>query len=213
MTENKIRILVVDDEKTVCELLHDELADGGYYCATAQDAREAILKLNSERFDIALLDIRLPGISGMDLLRQIQSSHAGVTVIMVTAINDVDSAVHAMKLGAFDYIVKPFDLKRLHEAIAAALKSRQSKDDVSPNNELDAIAFGIEAKLDPLSNYSKLVVQETIDIARKLGIPENEIMSWITSRARLDSKKKTLAGMIEEKSMKQISPVNQGEEI
>ena len=135
-----------------------------------------------------MLDIRLSGMSGMEVLREIWLNHIDTATIMITAVNDVDTAVKAMKLGAADYIVKPFDMDRVNTSIRTVLKTKRATS--KPSSQMDAIAVGVEVKLDPLSNYSKLVMERTIDIARQLGIAEAEIQRWVKARARLDSKRR-----------------------
>lgn len=96
----KPSILIVDDERVVCKLLHHELNDRGYLCVTAFSGNDALTKLSMQHFGIVLLDIRLPGMSGMEVLRQIRSNHHTTAAIMITAVNDVETAVETMKLGA-----------------------------------------------------------------------------------------------------------------
>ena len=105
---------------------------------------------------------------------------------MVTAVNDVTTAVEAMKLGTSDYIVKPFDLDKIHASIRSALETEPAS---KPSTQMDAIATGVETKLDPFSAYSKVVTQRTIDIARQLGIAEAEIQKWATAKAKLDAER------------------------
>ena len=109
---------------------------------------------------------------------------------MITAINDVNTAVEAMKLGASDYIVKPFELDRVDASIRAALEAKQATATNGPSAEIDAIALGVEAKLDPFSGYSQVVTQKTVEIARQLGIAEEEIEQWIVAKIILDSERK-----------------------
>ena len=146
-----------------------------------------IESLAKQDFDVALLDIRLPGMSGIDVLREIWLNHSNAATIMITAVNDVDTAVKAIKLGALDYIVKPFDIDRIDSSIRAALETKQAAKNTP--SEMDAIARGVEARLDPFSSYSKMVTQRTTDIARQLGIPEEEIQTWATSKAKVDSER------------------------
>ena len=121
MGDKKARVLIVDDEQVVCDLLHDDLSDRGYLCATALNGDEALKNLAKQDFDVVLLDIRLPGMSGMEVLREIWLNHSKTATIMITAVNDVDTAVEAMKLGASDYIVKPFELDRVDASIRTTL--------------------------------------------------------------------------------------------
>ncbi len=187
MIGKKPRVLIVDDEQVVCDLLYEELSERGYLCTTTFDGNNALTKLATEDFDIVLLDIRLPGMSGMEVLREIWLSHGNTATIMITAINDVETAVEAIKLGASDYIVKPFEIDRVDTSIRTALETKSADDKTSM--QMDAIARGVEAKFDPLSSYSKVVTQRTADIARQLGIVEEEIQRWQATKERLDSQK------------------------
>ncbi len=180
MTDQKPRVLIVDDEQVVCDLLQDELTNQGYLCTTALNGDEALASLAKQEFDVILLDIRLPGMSGMEVLREIWLNHVKSVTIMITAVNDVNTAVEAMKLGALDYIVKPFKLDRVDASIRNALEAKKTLKKFPP--EMDAIARGVEAKLDPLSAYSRVMTQRTADIARQLGIDEEEIQRWSAAK-------------------------------
>ena len=120
----KTKILIVDDEKTVCDVLSDGLHGDGYPCYVALDAKEALTRLAAEDFDLVLLDIKLPDISGMEVLQRIRLNYPYTGVIMITGVNNVDTAVKAMKLGASDYIVKPFDLDRVNRAIRRIIEQK-----------------------------------------------------------------------------------------
>jgi len=184
MISPKPSVLIVDDEQVVCDLLSDELSERGYLCTAVLSGDEALAKLAEQEFEVVLIDIRLPGMSGMEVLREIWLNHSNTATIMVTAVDDVATAVEAMKLGALDYIVKPFDLDRVAASISAALETSKA------STRLDAIAIGVEVKLDPLSNYSKLVTERTIGVAQQLGIAEEEIQEWAREKARLASERR-----------------------
>ena len=188
MVNKKPAVLIVDDEQVVCDILSVELSERGYLCTTVLSGDEALAKMAKEDFEVVLLDIRLPGMSGMEVLREIWLNHGNTATIMITAVNDVNTAVEAMKLGASEYIVKPFDLDRVADSIGTALEAKRA--DSKSTSPIDAIALGVEVKLDPLSNYSKLVTERTIDVAWQLGIAEEEIEKWAAERARLDSSKR-----------------------
>jgi len=181
VVKKKPSVLVVDDEQVICDLLHDELSEQGYLCITVLNGDDALAELAAHHFDVVLLDIRLPGMSGMEVLREIWLKHANTATIMITAVNDVDTAVRAMKLGASDYITKPFDLDKLGNSVRTALEPKKPTD--KPATEIDAIARGVEAKLPSFSSYSKLVTERTIDIARRLGISEEETQRWAAAKA------------------------------
>jgi len=187
MVSQKPSVLIVDDAQVVCRILSDELSERGYLCTTAYNGSEALNKLATEDFEVVLLDIRLPDMSGIEVLARIRSNHPDTETIVITVVSDVDTAVEAMKLGALDYVVKPFNLDRLDKGIRTVLETKQRTDEFPAR--MDAIARGVEARLDSLLGYSKVVAQETIDIAGQLGIPEEEIQQWVAIRARQNARR------------------------
>ena len=206
MVNQKPSVLVIDEEPVVCNVLYKELSERGYLCSTALNGNDALTKLTTEDFDAVLLDIRLPGMSGMEVLQALRKLDNGNTpAIMITAVNDVGTAVKAMKLGASDYIVKPFDLDAVNTSIRTALENRQTGN--KPCSEIDAIASGVEAMLDPFAAYSKTVTQRTIEAAQQLGIPDKEVQQWASTRAKLDSKRSK--GIIASLDKLQRSPLGQ----
>ena len=106
-------ILVVDDEIDVVRLLQNFLTSKGYEVDTALNGAEALAKVKKKKPDIVVLDIMMPGIGGIDTLKEIKKIDPRIAVIMVTAVVDEELANRAVKLGAFDYITKPFDIDSL----------------------------------------------------------------------------------------------------
>jgi DNA-binding NtrC family response regulator len=125
MSESEIKILIVDDEKIVRESLSEWFSEDGYSVDTAENAIGALNQLNKSRYDIYLLDIKMPGMDGMELHRRIREIDKDAVVIMITAYAAVDTAVKALKEGAFDYITKPFDPDNLSHLIRNAVKQRR----------------------------------------------------------------------------------------
>jgi response regulator RpfG family c-di-GMP phosphodiesterase len=121
----KTRILVVDDEPYIQDILRTTLESEGYECVTAGSADEGMRRLSTIRFDLAFLDILLPGRRGTDLLKDIRQAHPDIVVIMITALDGASSAVQAIRLGAYDYIVKPFRLDEVLVATARAVEKRR----------------------------------------------------------------------------------------
>ncbi|MDE5598834.1 MAG: response regulator transcription factor [Lachnospiraceae bacterium] len=115
-----IRILVVDDEKPICDLIDLNLSSAGYHCTTVQDGAEAIAIIEKEEFDLILLDIMLPGADGYDVMEYVRP--LGVPVIFITAKHEVKDRVKGLKLGADDYLVKPFDVVELLARVEAVLR-------------------------------------------------------------------------------------------
>jgi len=123
--ERKTRILVVDDEIYIQEILKATLEDAGFECVTAGDAEKALSALISQDFDLAFVDIRLPGKKGTELLKDIQTSYPDVVVIIVSAVDSANTAIDSMHMGAVDYITKPFNLDQILTSTRRALdKSR-----------------------------------------------------------------------------------------
>jgi len=126
MAELKIlpNILVVDDEVNVIESFK-QLLEGDYKVLTATNGEEALEKVEKENLDVVLLDIKMPGMDGIEVLRRIGEVKENVDVIMVTAVNTMKMAIEAMKLGAYDYITKPFDVDEVIVSINKALEKRR----------------------------------------------------------------------------------------
>ncbi len=117
---NPIQVLLVDDEESIRRLVEKELANPGRTVHTADCARRANELIRKILFDIIILDIRLPDASGLDLLEKFKEAVPDVEIILITGHGDIDSAVDAMKMGAYDYITKPFSLDRLELVIEKA---------------------------------------------------------------------------------------------
>ncbi len=118
----KISILIVDDEESVRDSLFNWFIEDGYHVAVAENANKALLILESESFDIILADIKMPGMDGLEMLRRIKILKSDSIVIVMTAFATVDTAVQALKDGAFDYVTKPFDPDDLSHLIRNASK-------------------------------------------------------------------------------------------
>ncbi|MDH3216807.1 MAG: sigma-54 dependent transcriptional regulator [Candidatus Krumholzibacteria bacterium] len=127
MKNHTAAILVVDDEAAVRESLCSWFQKDGYTADTAADAVEALKKLSKRAWDIILLDIKMPNISGMELLRRIRQIDPDIVSIMITAYASVDTAVEALKGGAFDYVVKPIDPDDLSRIVRKAIEQRKLK--------------------------------------------------------------------------------------
>lgn len=118
------RILVIDDEEIVCESLKRILDEEGYEVEIALNGFEAFDKMAVSPFDIIITDLKMPGLDGMEVLRRIRSGYPNTIVIMITGFSTVETAVEAMKLGAFDYIPKPFTPDEVSVVVKKAVEQK-----------------------------------------------------------------------------------------
>ena len=119
MAKQEIKVLVVDDEVQICELIESFLSHEGYRVMTALNGDEAIRKFSEEKPHIVFLDIRMPGMSGMDVLRRMKEIDPNAGIIILSAFGDMATVEASMDLGAHSYIQKPVDLKHLTEIVSA----------------------------------------------------------------------------------------------
>jgi len=125
MIKDKGQILVVDDEVYIREILKSTLEEAGYECVTVGSAEAALTALSAQAFDIAFTDIRMPGKQGTELLQEIKAGYPEVIVLMITAIDSAQTAIESMRLGAYDYIIKPFNLDQVLMAADRAMDKRR----------------------------------------------------------------------------------------
>ena len=134
-------ILVVDDEKNQREILETILSGEGYDVTTASSGEAAMKFVESRRFDLVLSDLKMTGMSGLDLLKELTNYDKSIIVILLTAHGSVDSAVDALRLGAFDYLQKPYDSDKLLETVSRALNKLTVLDTeiISVSPEMDKV--------------------------------------------------------------------------
>jgi DNA-binding NtrC family response regulator len=134
-------LLIVDDEPIVQQSLADWFRSDGYDVDSAGSAKEALRKVAEGRYDIALVDIKMPGMDGLELQSRLAEVAPDLTVIMITAFASVDSAVKALKAGAYDYVTKPFDPDELSHLVRRAVEHRSLRsENIRLKESLEAIA-------------------------------------------------------------------------
>ena len=129
MSKIKTKILVVDDEINVGKSIRQAILSGDYKIDTALSGEEALTKDKKERYDVIITDLMMPGISGLDLLKTIRQERPEVIVILVTGYPTIKTAVQAIKIGAFDYIAKPFTPNELRSLVQRSIKLAGSRKD------------------------------------------------------------------------------------
>lgn len=161
----KISILIVDDEESVRDSLYNWFIEDGYRVECAEDAKRALTVLESDSFDIILADIKMPGMDGLEMLRRIKLLKADSIVIVMTAFATVDTAVKALKDGAFDYVTKPFDPDDLSHLIRNASKQISLEDE---NETLRKKVVSLENIEDLIGNSDsmKKVLKEIESVAQ-----------------------------------------------
>lgn len=137
-------VLLVDDERTILVSLRDSLRDAGAEVVTAADGNQAVQLLRERAFDVVVSDVRLPGMSGIDLLAKVQEQGLETPVILMTAYATVDQAVGAMKMGAYDYVTKPFPNEKVVRMVQNASTLVRLRDEVRDLQERDQGVAGLD---------------------------------------------------------------------
>ncbi len=123
-------ILVVDDESSMRQLLEIALSKEGYRVTTAHSGQNAITHLKKDSYELVISDIRMPDMTGVEVLRYVKELNAEIPVIMITAYASTETAVEALRLGAYDYVTKPFKIEELKNTVSNALERRHLKEEV-----------------------------------------------------------------------------------
>ncbi|RNC66677.1 MAG: response regulator [Desulfuromonadales bacterium] len=194
-------ILTVDDEEMIRDLLVAALSREGYRCFQAGSAEEARMVLRSQSVDLALLDIMMPGLSGLEFLKEIKALSNDTVVLMVTAISDMETAMKCIHLGADDYLLKPFDIERMLLTIRNSLEKRRllienreyqanlekkvetqtgqirsamADLNLAYNSTLTALVRALDAREKETGSHSERVMNYTILLAEIMEIPVAE---------------------------------------
>jgi len=200
MVTQKQRILIVDDEAAIRKLLSQKLSKEGYDCEEADDAVHVLKKLGSKTTELVILDLRMPGKSGIYLLPEIKAEYPDIAVIVVTAVAETSVAIQCMKLGADDYICKPFDLGDIALSVERTLKKRRLQREIKERYQsleeqaggqsqeirglflgaIKALIFSLEAKDKYIAGHSCRVTEIALAIGRELALPEDDMedLQW-----------------------------------
>ncbi len=195
MAENKGTVLIVDDEAPIRLLLERRLSVDGYHCITAKNADTALKILQTEPVDLVLLDIKLPGKSGMELLPQIKKSYPDVVVIMASVLTDINVATESIRRGAYDYISKPFNLNMVSHTVNRGIEKmrmeiklreyqRKLEDKVEEQNRqflnqfmgaLQSMVFALEASDSYTAGHSRRVSEISLAIGSRMNLDASQM--------------------------------------
>lgn len=131
------RVLVVDDDETIRDTLYELLSEE-YVCQTAETAEKAFARLEADTYDVMLTDISMPGLSGLELLGQVRQRFPNTPVIIISGITDQEHAQGLIKLGAFDFLLKPFRLDAVEKSVKRAVEFRRRLLESSSSGEQTA---------------------------------------------------------------------------
>jgi response regulator RpfG family c-di-GMP phosphodiesterase len=195
-------VLVVDDESTVRKLLCVILNGPAFRCATATNGEEALVALQQEPFDAVISDLRMPGISGLQLLAEVRDCYPGMAFLVITGTDDVDVGVAAMRSGADDYLVKPFRESTVLASLERALHKRALERQVenyrqhleemvvertgqlhdaleqverSYEDTLQALGAAIDLRDHGTAGHSRRVCRYSVEIARRMGWSDEQL--------------------------------------
>lgn len=163
------RILIVDDEPLNLDLLGQELADLGHGTIRAADGTEALLKLETVNPELVLLDYQMPGMNGIEVLREIRKRDKNTPVVIITAYGTIERAVEAVKAGADDFITKPFDPDHLALVVNKALERAQLK------SEVEFLAQELVGRYRLIAGKNRLMV-ETVEEAKKAAASKSTVL-------------------------------------
>ena len=196
------RILIVDDEEMICDMLSRRLTQEGFFCVTARNGKEALNHFYKDAFSLIISDIKMPEMDGIELLKKVKAIHPKMIVIIVTAYPEIDMAVEAMRVGAYDFIIKPADLDLVMLSVRRALEKKRLEEEVEVYHKnlerlveertvklqqayrtlkkahLDSVkvlAEAIDAKDPYTRGHSDRVRRMSLQIATSLGFSEERV--------------------------------------
>lgn len=180
MEQEKVHVLVADDDDGLRSTISAWLGDEGFDVQVAQDGREAINKVQGNDYDIALLDVKMPGANGLEVLRYIKKNSANTEVVMMTAMSDVSMAVEAMKLGAREYLNKPIDMDQLVPQLRNLLKTRDAEDRIR-RLQAEHTARLLYDLHNPIAGLQQSIGYLLKGMAGPLGDHQKELLGYMTT--------------------------------
>jgi DNA-binding response OmpR family regulator len=169
------RILVVDDDLDTCALVVDILSSEGYLIRSCMGGEQALDLIEQERFDLVLADIKMPRVSGVDLLQQIREASSDTKVILMTAYASLDTAIQAVRHDASDYLVKPFTLRELRGRVRDVLAVQGPADRVLQYRDL---TINLDARRAWLGDREVELTRQEFDVLALLFQRKGCTVSW-----------------------------------
>jgi DNA-binding NtrC family response regulator len=196
--KQQFSILIVDDEFVVRDSLSKWFAQDGYRVGTAEDANRALKLMDDGPWDVILLDIKMPGISGLELQKRLKEIDNTAAIIMVTAFASVDSAVQALKEGAFDYVTKPVDPDHLSHLVSNAIRQRKLVDEnIRLHQHISDLTLSDEIVGDSQQ------MQKVVELAKTVGRTDTTVMI----RGESGTGKELIARTIHANSARRYFPI------
>ncbi len=176
MSDQTFHVLVADDEEGLRFVLGELLANLGYQMTEAEDGEQALEIIRTRKLDLAILDINMPKIDGMDVLKEARALHPDLIVLVVTAYGSTEMAMRAIQLGAYDYFTKPFDVHDLRTTIQRALEKKQLLDQIHV----------LETKVSGQPQFREIIgssdaIQEIFDMMQR--VVDNDVPVLITGES------------------------------
>jgi signal transduction histidine kinase len=180
MEQEKISVLIADDEDPLRMTVAAWLKDEGFEVDQAADGEEAIRKIQSKDYDVAILDIKMPGANGLEVLRYAKKNSPYTEVIMMTGMSDVSMAVEAMKLGSREYLTKPVDMDQLVPQLKAMLKKRDAEDRIRrlQTEHTSRLLYDLH---NPIAGLKQSIGYLLKGMAGPLGDHQKELLGYMTS--------------------------------
>jgi len=195
MAESDGTILIVDDAEDVRKLLHQRLKGEGYRCREAGGPDQALEKMQAEPASLVLLDIKMRGKSGMELLSETRERYPDTAVIMVTVIHDIDTAIESIRQGAYDYVTKPFNLDVVVASVKRAIDKRRLELELRDYRQqlerkveeqakeirqtflgaMQSLVFAVEATDSYTAGHSRRVCEIALAIGKRLALSDDEL--------------------------------------
>ena len=163
----KETILVVDDERLVRWSLQQKLERWGYHVSLAEDGATALARVHLDNPDLITLDVKLPDLTGIEVLSELRRRNVQVPVIVITAFGVVDDAVRSLKLGAYDFIEKPINFEKLENSLRNALEARRLRTEVARTHEIQRSEFSVD-RIIGVSDH----IREVLELIKKLAASE-----------------------------------------